>query len=65
MLSQVLNFSPQETETIESKVASTGRKRKATTSKKSTSKKKKKDDYRPNMLDMTWIHPESYELTQR
>ncbi|KAL5009358.1 hypothetical protein ScPMuIL_014939 [Solemya velum] len=24
-------------------------------------KKKKKDDFHPNPLDMTWIHPESYE----
>ena len=41
-----------------------GRKRKVAASKK-PSKKKKKDDYRPNMLDMTWIHPESYPVAER
>ncbi|KAK3592935.1 hypothetical protein CHS0354_011735 [Potamilus streckersoni] len=39
-----------------------GRKRKAATSK-STAKKKKLVSLKPNPLDMTWIHPESYELT--
>ena len=52
----------EESEAI--KVSATGRKRKAAATKK-PAKKKKKEDFKPNMLDMTWIHPESYTLTHR
>ncbi|KAL3873138.1 hypothetical protein ACJMK2_036292 [Sinanodonta woodiana] len=41
-----------------------GRKRKAATTK-STAKKRKLVSLEPNPLDMTWIHPESYELTYK
>lgn len=33
--------------------------------KKSQTKKAKAVDCEPNPLDQTWIHPESYEITQR
>ncbi|XP_033647273.1 S1 RNA-binding domain-containing protein 1-like isoform X2 [Asterias rubens] len=40
-----------------------GSKRKATSSGKSKAKKKKKTEFIQNPLDMTWIHPESYNIT--
>ena len=41
--------------------------KKAKTAAKSTAAKKKKQvtDFQPNLLDMTWIHPESYDVTYR
>lgn len=45
---------------IDSKAAASDTKKKA-----GRGKKKSVIEYKPNVLDMTWIHPESYSLTHR